>query len=180
MSRNSGSPGNRPPVMVSACLLGVHCRYDGLHALCPDLRDFAGRHPCIPFCPEQLGGLPTPRSPCRIVGGDGRDVLTGKARLINADGENRTEEFRRGAEEAYRLSRLMGSGIAVMKSGSPSCGIHTVYCEKPEGRGTGVTAALFQKRGIIVFELDSNDSFPDQKFLDALKQLNDKERPCSV
>lgn len=84
--------------MISACLLGIHCRYDGGHSLCPDLADFATSVSFIVFCPEQLGGLPTPRSPANISGGDGCDILSGGASVMNVIGEDVTDSYRKGAE----------------------------------------------------------------------------------
>ncbi|MBW1702401.1 MAG: DUF523 domain-containing protein [Deltaproteobacteria bacterium] len=160
----------KAPVMISACLLGIHCRYDGRHASCPDLIDFVTTIPFIPFCPEQLGGLPTPRSPADIKGGDGRDILSGRAKIINADGDDVTEAFKNGAYEALHLARLSGSFIAVMKDSSPSCGLHTQYCEKPSGFGIGIAAALFESSGIRIFELRSNDTFPTRNFLKLIEE----------
>jgi len=116
-----------------------------------------------------MGGLSTPRSPADIKGGDGRDILSGSARLINADEKDVTEAFINGAYVALNLARLSASFIAVMKDKSPSCGLQTPYCEKPSGFGIGVTAALFESSGIRIFELGSNDMFPISKFLKLLK-----------
>ena len=154
--------------MISACLIGVNCRYDGGHSTCSDLLDFVADVSFIPFCPEQLGGLPTPRSPATIKGGDGREVLDGKASLINSGGEDVTEAFIRGAKEAYSLARLSGSRLAIMKGRSPSCGLVTPYAETP--MGIGVTAALFISRGIRIFELDRDDSFPNRIFFALLDE----------
>ena len=151
--------------MISACLIGVNCRYDGGHSTCPDLLSYVADVSFIPFCPEQLGGLPTPRPAANIKGGDGRQVLEGKARLINSDGEDVTRAFVKGAEEAYALARLSGSRLAIMKDRSPSCGLATPYVDTPSGQGIGVTAALFISRGIRIFELGREDSFPDQDFI---------------
>ena len=151
--------------MISACLIGVNCRYDGGHSACSDLLDFVTDVSFIPFCPEQLGGLPTPRPPANIKGGDGRQVLEGKARLISSVGEDVTHAFIKGAEEAYALARLAGSRLAIMKDRSPSCGLKTPYADTPSGQGIGVTAALFISRGIRIFELGRDDSFPDPDFI---------------
>lgn len=129
-----------------------------------------GTVPFIPFCPEQLGGLPTPRPPANMKGGDGQDVLLGKAKLINAAGNDVTDAFRKGAKEAYLLARLAGVSLSIMKDRSPSCGLTTPYCEKTNGHGIGVTAALFLSNGINVFELGRNDSFPNRDFLDLLEE----------
>ena len=159
---------NRIPIMISACLLGINCRYDGGHSACSDLVEFIASAPFVPFCPEQLGGLSTPRPPATMKGGDGRDVLSGKARLINAAGENVTDAFIKGAEEAYSLAQLSDVSLAIMKDKSPSCGLKTPYCEKTTGHGIGVCAALFISRGIRVFELGREGPFPSQELLGLL------------
>ena len=155
--------------MISACLLGIHCRYDSGHSLCPDLADFVTSISFIPFCPEQLGGLPTPRPPASITRGDGRDILSGRANVVNGSGEDVTDSFKKGAEEALRLAALAGATFAIMKDKSPSCGLRTPYCEKPAGFGIGVTAALFQMHNIKICELGSSDTFPTPGFMKFLK-----------
>ncbi|MDY6971833.1 MAG: DUF523 domain-containing protein [Thermodesulfobacteriota bacterium] len=156
--------------MVSACLLGIHCRYDGRHSLCSELADIASSAGLIPFCPEQLGGLPTPRPAASIKGGDGRDILSGSAQVINAEGDDVTAAFEKGAKEALNLARLTGSSIAIMKDKSPSCGLHTPYCDKPGGMGIGATAALFELSRIKVFDLKANDAFPSEEFLELIEK----------
>jgi len=133
-------------ILVSGCLLGISCRYDGASRPCRNLPGFISKAgSVVPVCPEQLGGLTTPRPPARLVGGDGFDVLAGRARVIRAeDGADLTGAFLAGAEECLKLVRLLGLDRAVLKSGSPSCGL---------GQPTGVTAAALIMEGIDVFEL---------------------------
>ncbi len=159
---------DRFPIMISACLLGINCRYDGGHSACSDLVQFITSVPFVPFCPEQLGGLPTPRPPATIKGGNGQDVLAGKARLMNAAGEDVTGAFIKGAEEAYALAQFSGASLAIMKDKSPSCGFKSPSCKKITGPGIGVCAALFISRDIRVFELGREDRFPSQEFLGLL------------
>ena len=132
-------------VLVSACLLGVACRYDGASKGLPDsvLRELMARHVLVPACPEQLGGLPTPRLPSERIG----------AQVVMKDGTDVTAAYRRGAEEALRLARLFGCRRAVLKERSPSCGSGTIYDGSFSGRlagGDGVTAALLRENGIAV------------------------------
>jgi uncharacterized protein YbbK (DUF523 family) len=155
--------------MISACLLGINCRYDGGHSACSGLVDYVHDAYFMPFCPEQLGGLPTPRSPANMIGGDGYDILANKARVINADGEDVTNAFIRGAEEANSLAMFSDALIAIMKDRSPSCGLYTPVFENPAGHGFGVTAALFQLRGIKLFEAPKDGHFSRQEFLAFLK-----------
>ena len=131
-------------LLISACLLGVQCRYDGGHNQLPQLKELLKTHTCIPICPEQLGGLPTPREPSQrradaVVSRSGADV---------------TAQFRRGAEQALHLARLYGCKAAVLKERSPSCGSGEVYDGTFSGRltpGDGVTAALLKANGIAVY-----------------------------
>ena len=116
--------------------------------LLPDVRT------AIAACPEVLGGLSVPREPAEIIGGDGKDVLAGRAQIRNRKGEEMTDFFLRGAHEFLRLARASGAGSAILRECSPSCGVsHT-----PDGsfsrtyrQGPGVTAALLIREGIPVF-----------------------------
>ncbi len=164
----------RFPIMISACLLGIICRYDGREATCSDLVDYVSSVSFIPFCPEQLGGLSTPRPPAKIIGGDGRDVISGKARLLNAVGDDVTDAFRKGAEEALNLARLSGASLAIMKDRSPSCGLKTPFCDKSTGLGIGVTAGLFESNGIKIFGLGKDDPFPCRNFLQLFEEFYSK------
>ena len=164
--------------MISACLLGIRCRYDGRHSICEGLLGFLASHPFIPFCPEQLGGLPTPRPPANMVGGAGHQILSGGAKVMNDQGKDVTRAFRKGAEEAVRVARLTKAFTAIMKDKSPSCGLHTAYCDGPPGLGMGVTAALFESHGIKMFELGSKDPFPTRKFLEFMEEPMSRH-PCA-
>jgi len=156
--------------MVSACLLGICCRYDGRHSLCPGLMDFKGDHQLIPFCPEQLGGLPTPRPPSFIKGGDGYNLLEGRGAVIDDRGNDVSDAFKKGARESLKFAEMAKAGVAIMKDRSPSCGLLTPYCDTPSGTGIGVTAALFQSSGIRIIELGADYSFPTKEFLTLNKE----------
>ena len=108
--------------LVSACLLGLPTRYDGGHNRSAALRRICRRHRVIPVCPEQLGGLPTPRRPAEIRSGDGQAVLQGKAVVVDDAGADVTMQFLRGALAALRMAQLYRVDGAILKSGSPSCG----------------------------------------------------------
>jgi len=142
------------PVLVSSCLVGVSCRYDGNHSLSEEMLEMTRHLHIIPVCPEQLGGLSTPRPPSIIVDGDGEGVLLGHARVINDRGVDVTGAFLKGAREALSLARLTGAKKAFLKSRSPSCGLQTPYCETETGYGIGVTAALLLRNGIEIVEVD--------------------------
>jgi len=149
--------------LVSACLAGCHCRYD--HQALPHERMIllvqSGQ--ALPICPEQLGGLPTPRLPAEIVGGDGDDVLDGRARVINQAGADLTEQFLAGAREALRLAQIAGATEAILKERSPSCGSTAIYDGSFSGAkrpGAGVTAALLRRHGIAVRSEESGETTP--------------------
>ncbi|HBT97528.1 MAG TPA: DUF523 domain-containing protein [Desulfobulbaceae bacterium] len=132
-----------PPILVSACLVGLCSRYDGVcrpSTVCLDaLRGLAW----VPCCPEQLGGLPTPRLAADIDGGDGEAVLAGAARIIAKDGADVTASFLRGAEECGKIAAMLGARRAFLKARSPSCAVTGVI---------GVTAALLRRQGLTLDE----------------------------
>lgn len=138
-------------ILISACLTGVCCRYDGGH--CRDerlLADLAGSE-LIPVCPEQLGGLSTPRQPAEITGGSGIDVLAGVAAVQTRTGEDVTSFFINGAQKTLEIAKRAGVERAVLKSKSPSCGCGWIYDGSFSGLiipGDGVGTALLKKEGI--------------------------------
>jgi uncharacterized protein YbbK (DUF523 family) len=139
--------------LVSACLVGIPCRYDGDSCPHEQLQALAAQGDVLPLCPEVLGGLPTPRPPAEIQGGDGGDVLEGRARVVNIEGKDVTVEFLTGAQEALRVVRRWDIKEAILKAHSPSCGVGQIYDGSFSGHlveGDGVTAALLKREGIIV------------------------------
>jgi uncharacterized protein YbbK (DUF523 family) len=145
---------NHEIVLVSACLIGVNCRHDGGHAYCPEVVDDLFNRHFIPVCPEQLGGLPTPRIPANIEGGDGREVWQGLARVINKAGEDVTNAFLKGAKEALCIAQTANAKKAILKDHSPSCGCQAIYRQEGLVRGVGVTAAILAENGLeVVSEL---------------------------
>jgi uncharacterized protein YbbK (DUF523 family) len=149
------------PILISSCLLGIECRYDGGHSRAEEIIQLAQEIQFIPICPEQLGGLSTPRAPSYIVKGDGKEVLSGHARVINSLGKDVTEAFMKGAQESLKLAQLTGATKAIVKDKSPSCGLNTPYCDTDTGYGLGVTAALFLNAGITIIEINPNDKNKD-------------------
>ncbi len=140
--------------LVSACLLGLCTRYDCAHNRDKGVLEFLTAHSFIPVCPEQLGGLPTPRDAAEIRGGDGAAVLNGSAAVISAGGFDLTPLFIRGAEQVLLLARLAKVSGAVLKSGSPSCGLGRIRDGTFRGgyrEGDGVTAALLKRHRIPVY-----------------------------
>ncbi len=143
-------PQPKKPILVSACLLGVCCRYDGESKHYPQVEALKDRYALIPVCPEQLGGLPTPRPPAEISGD----------RVVTAEGTDVTEQYDRGAQQTLHLAQMFGCTKAVLKARSPSCGCGAVYdgtfthTLRP---GSGRTAELLEKHGILIFHEDLTD-----------------------
>jgi uncharacterized protein YbbK (DUF523 family) len=144
------APVIREPVVVSACLLGLKTRYDGDGALSPEaLKMLKGMLP-IPACPEQLGGLSTPRPRAEITKGDGYSVLDGRSKVADENGKDVTELFLRGAAAVLTIARLSGAKKAFLKEKSPSCGV-SLICRGSECiPGSGVAAALLKREGLQV------------------------------
>jgi uncharacterized protein YbbK (DUF523 family) len=137
-------------VVVSACLLGRRCRFDGRDKFTPQLGVvLEGRH-IIPVCPEELGGLGTPRPACELQGGDGGAVLDGRATVVDIDGKDRRAEFLKGAEAALAEALAGGATDAILKDHSPSCAVRQVYRDGALVDGQGVFTALLQRHGIAV------------------------------
>ncbi|SEN03659.1 DUF523 domain-containing protein [Lihuaxuella thermophila] len=139
--------------IVSACFAGINCRYDQRHNRISRIQELVEKGEAVPVCPEVMGGLPTPRNPAEIVGGDGEDVLDGKARVIDNQGNDVTEAFIRGAYEALKIAQSVGAKEAILKEKSPSCGSCMIYDGQFRGvkkAGQGVTAALLRRHGIRV------------------------------
>lgn len=141
---------DRSPVLVSACLAGVRCRYDGGSCVCEDLSRLAEGRLIVPVCPEQLAGLPTPRPTSHLTGGDGRQVLLGGAALLDDQERDLTENFLAGARETLRIARIAGAAAAILKDGSPSCGSTYVTIDGEKARGMGVAAALLAQAGLHI------------------------------
>ena len=130
-------------ILVSACLLGVRCRYDGKSKPHPAVERLMEQHTLIPVCGEILGGLPTPRVSAERQG----------ERVVTADGCDVTAAYRRGAEEVLRLAERYGCTAAILKERSPSCGSGRIYDGTFTGTltdGWGVTAELLRDHGICV------------------------------
>ena len=128
-------------VLISGCLIGLCCRYDGEQKRNKNIAALMEKYYLIPVCPEQLGGLKTPRNPSEI-------------RVISSDGSDVTAEYRRGAEEALKLALFFGCKKAILKERSPSCGFGKIYDGSFSGRlidGNGVAAALLAANGIEIY-----------------------------
>lgn len=143
----------RRPYLVSACLLGIPCAYDGQGRFIDAFLPLAARGQVVPICPEVAGGLTIPRPTAEIVGGDGGDVLDGCAQVVTVAGDDVTVTFIRGAECALEAAQRLGISVAILRQRSPSCGSACIYDGTHSGmlrEGQGVTTALLRRHGVEV------------------------------
>jgi len=141
-------------IIVSACLLGLPTRYDGCQCANDEVLSAIGSRTVVPVCPEQLGGLATPRPAHFLDEGTGEEVLAGRSRVVNDDGEDVTEEFLRGSRAVLRIAELAGAREAWLKERSPSCGVQVTSHGEEKVPGPGVATALLRSRGIRVRGFD--------------------------
>ena len=133
-------------ILISACLLGVACRYDGLSKPLNEeiIKKLRKQYHLIPVCPEIMGGLPTPRIPSEV---------TSNGKVLNAEGNDVTENYNRGAREALRLAQTFQCNEAILKERSPSCGAGQIYdgtFSRTLVTGDGITARLLKQNGICI------------------------------
>jgi len=141
-------------IIASACLCGINCKYNGENNLNNGIEELFSQGEVIPVCPEQLGGLTTPREVKEISGGTGAQVLQGTAKVIGPSNSDSTEQFIRGANETLNIALNANIQVAVLKSKSPSCGLGKIYDGSFSHRlidGNGVTAELLIRNGIKVY-----------------------------
>ena len=142
-------------IIVSACLVGINCRYDGKSQFHPEFASLRDQHFLIPVCPEQLGGLPTPRPPAEIQHGTGQDVFNNKVRILtNTEQSDVTEAFVRGAHETLKIAQFFKATVAILQQRSPSCGFGKIYNEHKITSGNGVTATILQNAGLTIFSIE--------------------------
>jgi len=138
-------------ILISACLVGDNCKYDGKNNKNPKISDLLEKYELVPFCPEVEGGLPTPRTPSEIV----------KDKVLMQDGRDVTRQFEKGAELAYNICMYLGIKTAILKERSPSCGVKQVYNGKfthTAINGMGITAAYLKRKGINVISEEEIDT----------------------
>lgn len=133
---------------ASACLVGLNTRYDGTGVLDPFVHRLFCEGSIIPFCPEQLGGLSTPRLRAEIIDGSGTDVLDGRSAVLLEDGTDVTEHFLRGADQVVKAARALKIKRFYLKTKSPACGVGMIYIRGRLVEGNGVCAAALQREGI--------------------------------
>lgn len=134
-------------IMVSACLLGENCKYNGQNNYSEKLTNFTEGHTVIPVCPEVLGGLPIPRSSCEIVNGV----------VLNKDGKSFDNEYHKGANLALEIAKKENVELIILQSRSPSCGVNQIYNGTFSGKkikGQGIFASLAIKEGYKVIDIE--------------------------
>ena len=131
-------------ILISACLVGDKCKYDGHTNYTPLIKDLLEKYELVPFCPEVEGGLPTPRKPSERKGD----------KVVNNAGKDVTRNFQLGAEKALNICKYLNIKIAILKENSPSCGVNQIYDGNFKNKlikGEGVTTELLRKNGIAVY-----------------------------
>ena len=147
-------------ILVSACLLGENCKYSGGNNKSENVIKYLEDKEYILVCPEQLGGLSTPRNPSEIItygNKDGNDVLSGCTKVLSNKGIDVTKNFIQGAEETLKIAKEHNAKTAILKAGSPSCGYKKIYDGTFLGnkiQGMGVTAAILNKENIALLDED--------------------------
>jgi uncharacterized protein YbbK (DUF523 family)/predicted kinase len=145
---------NNKKIGVSACLAGKICRYDGQYIGNKKIEEFMEKYNVFVFCPEIQGGLPTPREQAEIQDGDGIDVWNNKSKVMTINGNDVTEEYKKGACSVLKMLKKENISTVILKEGSPSCGssiIHDGSFSGTKKNGVGVAAALFRENKILVY-----------------------------
>ncbi len=140
-------------ILVSACLIGINCNYEGSNRQNQKVLDYIKGKNFIPVCPEIYGGFPTPRPGAEIVGGQGEKVLTGEAKVVELDDNDVSDKFIAGAQAVLEMAQLAGAKAAILKAKSPSCGCGQTYdgtFSKTLVAGNGVLAVLLLENGVKV------------------------------
>lgn len=149
-------------ILISSCLVGINSQWDGGEKRNQKLIDLVKSGSAVFMCPEQAGGLPTPREPSEIeYGKEAIDVLSGAGKVLTKSGKDVTKEYVKGAKQVLALCKELGITVAILKEKSPSCGSSKTYDGTFTGikiSGKGITAELLTQQGIQVY---SEENFPD-------------------
>ena len=143
-------------IFVSACLVGINCKYNGGNNFNEKTLNLVKEKKAIPICPEQLGGLPTPRVPVELK------VIDGKTYAINKEGKDVTNNFVKGADEVLKLAKELNIKQAILQPRSPSCGVGKIYSGNFDGKlidGDGILVKLLKENNIEVISLDEYDKY---------------------
>lgn len=138
--------------LISACLCGVNCKYNGANNFNEVCNELFKSGKAVLICPEQLGGLSTPRVPSELQG-DASEVINNRGKVITKEGLDVTKEFIKGAKEVVEIAKKLPISVAILKEGSPSCGVNCVYDGNFNGKkikGRGITAEMLNEMGIKV------------------------------
>lgn len=152
-------------IVVSACIAGVECRYDGTSKLDENILKLVARRKAIPLCPEMLGGRKVPREPVEIINGDGEDVLDGKAFVKDKNGNDVTKEILDGIKEFMLTIDRLGVKMVILKTKSPTCGYGKIYdgtFNNVLKDGNGVLAAALKRKGITIYTEENFMQFYDK------------------
>ncbi len=167
----------KPNILISSCLLGNPVRYNGTDLLIdhPLFKKWQDHDQLIAVCPELEGGMPVPRAPAEITKGDGKTVLSGKSRVIDAEGEDVTNAFIRGALKSLKTALDYNCVAAILTEHSPSCGSNMVYdgtFSKTKREGVGVTTSMLEQNHIPVFNQEQLEDLAE--YLDSGAYLDVK------
>lgn len=149
-------------ILVSSCLAGFEVRYNGTHCLDARLAKLIEEDKAVTVCPELLGGFSIPREPAEIIGGDGNDVLDGRAKVVNKAGKDVTDQYMKGAYATLEMAKSIHATLIVLKENSPSCGSSRIYNGEFKGEkiaGNGVASALLKRNG---FKVISEEQFIEE------------------
>jgi len=152
-------------ILVSSCLAGFKVRYNGSDSLDDRIQKLLIEEKAYTVCPELLGGFSTPREPAEIVGGDGKDVLNGKAIVVEKSGRDVTDLYVKGAYLTLKKVQELGATAIILKEYSPSCGSSMIYNGEFKGNkipGVGVTTALLRRNGLKVISEENLTDFLDE------------------
>ena len=150
----------KPPIIVSACLVGKRCRYNGEDRAHPGVIRFLRKKNYVAICPERLAGWGVPRPPVEFHGGGARKVAEGKAKIVDDRGRNRTASLMKGVTRALRRALSLKAREAILKEKSPSCGVGKVYRDGRLARGEGIFTYQLERHGV---EVRSEESFAGER-----------------
>lgn len=142
-------------ILVSSCLMGLKCRYDGRDAFDPGIKEMEKKFVLIPVCPEVLGGLSIPRDEATIVSGDGENVWESGVSVVSKKGISVTDFFKKGAEKTLQLASYLNVRNIVLKENSPSCGVFFTNSDFERIEGMGVTSFFLKKKGFVIDNIES-------------------------
>lgn len=141
---------DKPTILISACLIGVNCRYDGGNCFRKETERLKEEYNLIPFCPEEMAGLGTPRPRAEFHHGDGKETLKGTNKIIDENNKDVTDNFILGSRKVLELAKKHKPLKIILKEKSPSCGVNIIKRKGESHKGIGVTTALLEQNGFIV------------------------------